>query len=668
LQLEVYFSIFNPSSFILTMKSSFIIRMSLLFIVCHCTSLQAQSISGVVNSFYKVNAINTATNTMTLDNTTGLVPGAKVLVIQMKGASMDNSNSLSFGNITAINQAGNYEFNHICTILGNDVLLQFKILNTYDPLESVQLVSVPVYTSVTITDTVKSVSWDPVSGKGGVAALEATDTLFMNSSIQVSGQGFQGGALMNYPIPPYNCNFVNITDYFLSVPTSDVFHSGGKKGEGIADYINNAQWGRGKQSNGGGGGNNNNTGGGGGGNYGAGGDGGQRINESAFSCHGKDPGIGGLALSAFAYSVGKNKIFMGGGGGSGHENNGVGLPGGNGGGIVILSAPVIMGTGNSILANGVSPLNPGNSDPLVAEGDGGGGGGAAGTIIINAGKIIGIINAEAKGARGSDASNGVPDCTGPGGGGGGGTIWAAGASFPAAIAATINGGNNGVVSVNSSKVPSCVGSSNGATPGGSGIAQAGYSAPSAAISVCSVLPLSDLDYFSGNLKSDGADLFWSVSGTNDIAYFQLESSTDQLNYSTLTTIENSGERKFSFFDPKKIDGTVFYRLLLIFKNGSRAYSPVVPLRRNTNSSLQLVSLQPNPVNDNLVIVLFSKKMSLSNFLVYNSYGQRLLMYAKELNAGYSKLNLPVSELPAGTYFLFVEGNNLQVVKPFVKAR
>jgi Secretion system C-terminal sorting domain len=642
--------------------------MGLLFIVCHCTSIQAQSISGVVNSFYKVTAINTVTNTMTLDNTIGLVPGAKVLVIQMKGASIDNSNSLSFGNITAINKAGNYEFNHICTVLGNDVLLQFKILNTYDPLQSVQLVSVPVYTSVTITDTVKTVSWDPLSGKGGVVALEATDTIFMNSSVQVSGQGSQGGALMNYPIPPYNCSFINVTDYFLSVPTSDAFHSGGKKGEGIANYIIGAEWGSGKQSNGGGGGNNNNTGGGGGGNYGAGGVGGQRINESAFSCHGKNPGIGGLSLSAYAYSVGNNRIFLGGGGGSGHENNGVGLPGGNGGGMVILTAPVIMGAGNFILANGVSPINPTNSDPLVAEGDGGGGGGGGGTIIINAGKIVGTVNAEAMGARGSDASNGVSDCTGPGGGGGGGIVWVAGASFPAAITASIIGGNNGVVSVNSSKVPSCVGSSNGATPGGSGIAQTGYTAPSAAVSVCSVLAISDLDYFRGNLNGDGSDLFWSVSPTNDIVYFQLESSTDQISYSTLATIENNGEGKFSFFDPKKIEGAVFYRLLLSFKNGTKAYSAVVTLRRNTNTSLQLISLQPNPVNDNLGIVLFSKKMSQSKFLVYNSYGQRLQIFTKELNAGYSKLNLPVSGLPAGTYFLFIEGNNLQVVRAFVKAR
>jgi hypothetical protein len=272
------------------------------------------------------------------------------------------------------------------------------------------------------------------------------------------------------------------------------------------------------------------------------------------------------------------------------------------------------------------------------------------------------------GARGSDASNGVPDCTGPGGGGGGGIVWVAGALFPAAITPSINGGNNGVVSVNSSKVPSCVGSSNGATPGGSGIAQTGYTAPSAAVSVCSVLPISDLDYFRGNLNEDGSDLFWSVSPVNDIAYFQLENSTDQISYSTLATIEYNGEGKFSFFDPQKKEGTVFYRLLLSFKNGTKAYSAVVSLRRNTNASLQLISLQPNPVNDNLAIVLFLKKMSQSKFLVYNSYGQRLQIFTKELNAGYSKLNFPVSELPSGIYFLFIEGNNLQLVRPFVKAR
>src|SRR5215213_3827153 len=83
-----------------------------------CCPQQAisQNISGVVNTYHRVTAINTPTNTLTLSSVTGISPGAKLLVIQMKGAAIDNSNAASFGNITSIGNAGNYEFNYVCAV------------------------------------------------------------------------------------------------------------------------------------------------------------------------------------------------------------------------------------------------------------------------------------------------------------------------------------------------------------------------------------------------------------------------------------------------------------------------------------------------------------------------------------------------------------------------
>ena len=98
--------------------------------------------------------------------------------------------------------------------------------------------------------------------------------------------------------------------------------------------------------NGGGGGNNHNAGGGGGGNYGAGGDGGNRVDAPIGNCQSNSPGKGGLALNTFGYNltpVANNKIFMGGGGGAGHDNGGTGIQGGAGGGIIYISANSIIG-------------------------------------------------------------------------------------------------------------------------------------------------------------------------------------------------------------------------------------------------------------------------------------------------------------------------------------
>src|SRR5437868_6693872 len=93
-------------------------------ILLHAAALRAQNISGVVNAYYKVTAINTASSTLTLSSTAGLSAGMKVVIMQMKGATIDITNTATFGNITAINNAGNYEVNTICSIASNDVLLK----------------------------------------------------------------------------------------------------------------------------------------------------------------------------------------------------------------------------------------------------------------------------------------------------------------------------------------------------------------------------------------------------------------------------------------------------------------------------------------------------------------------------------------------------------------
>jgi len=589
----------------------------------------------------------------------------------MKGATIDVSNTNTFGNISAINNAGNYEFNYICGVSGNDVVLQYQLLRTYDPTYSVQLISVPVYTDITVSGTVTGNAWNASSGTGGVVVFEATNSVVMNANIDVSGQGFVGAALTNYLMSsPYDCDFLhNITDYWMPLlppPPSDKYKNAGMKGEGITDYIIGKEYGRGKLANGGGGGNNNNTGGAGGSNYGTGGDGGLRSGESPFQCHGANPGVGGLSLSSYGYTIAQNKIFMGGGGGAGHENNSVGEPGGNGGGIVIITSPLLTASGNSILANGVSPTNPANiANPASAEGDGGGGGGGGGAIILNVTNITGSVIANANGARGSDASNVINnDCTGPGGGGGGGVVWMAGASLPGTLTRSVTGGSNGVIALGKS---TCTGSANGATSGTNGVAQTGYVPPVASAPGCSLLPLSALIYFKGQFTSNGSLLIWEMEDVSDVDHYQLERSIDMVTFSRIADIENDGARKLNFTDTKEIEGTVYYRLTLIFKNGSTGYSNIVTLSRKEETPVKLISLQPNPATSHTYLIFFSQRSEPLHITIYNAYGQRIASITQTLNIGYSNIDLPLAQLSSGTYFLQIEGKNIQATKRFIKS-
>jgi hypothetical protein len=628
-----------------------------IFLLLQAVDLRAQNISGVVNAYYKVTAINVAPATLTLTTTAGLTPGMKVVIMQMKGATIDITNTATFGNITAINNAGNYEVNTICSIAGNDVLLKYALLKSYTVTGLVQLITLPSYTDAVVTGNITATPWDIAAGTGGVIAIESTNTLTLSASIDASDAGFRGATYLDFPIPPNDCNFTNnISDYAIPNPTLNPFTNGDRKGEGIT--LGNASYelGRGKLANGGGGGNNHNSGGAGGGNGGAGGGGGQRSNEGAFNCHGQFPGIGGLSLQTNGYSVANNKIFMGGGGGAGQGNNDVGENGGNGGGIVIIITNDLIGNNNIIAANGSRPFRATLADPYSAGGDGGGGGGAGGAVILSVNNYTGNVQVQATGGRGSDASNAPSSgCFGPGGGGGGGVIWVSGAAVNPLITSNITSGTNGLIS-NSTSVVACRGLANSAAPGANGIVISNYSLPVANSVLCIPLPVNELMMFRAEEKERDVQVYWKMSDVSMIQQFVLERSTDLNHFISIATIKRSSDLQYTFADVAPPYGVLYYRLKVYYVDGRIAYSAVVKLNRKEPDGLTLLSVSPNPTAGRVNLLLQASYQMHLSIAIYNSKGQKLISLVKQVQKGITQQLIDMQSLPAGIYFLRI-GNS-----------
>ncbi|HLI92357.1 MAG TPA: hypothetical protein VKU83_02050, partial [Puia sp.] len=87
------------------MKTLVRIAFPLILIAFLNADARCQSISGVVNSYYAITAVNSVANTLTVSNSAGLYTGEPVLIIQMKGATINSGNTSSYGNITAIGDA-----------------------------------------------------------------------------------------------------------------------------------------------------------------------------------------------------------------------------------------------------------------------------------------------------------------------------------------------------------------------------------------------------------------------------------------------------------------------------------------------------------------------------------------------------------------------------------
>lgn len=490
---------------------------------------------------------------------TALAADDVLLIYQPQGANIRSGNNSNYGSVSNYRRAGYYEFVTVSSVSGTTINLTFEsgcgpgLVNRYSL--GAQVIRVPQYQNLTISSSGEVVATDWNGTIGGVVTVHVLDTLALNGEIDVSGQGFRGGRVVN-----------NGGSFGGTSRRSSAASLGGEKGEGIAgsntgspadywthlDNNENGSHGRGAPANGGGGGNNHNAAGGGGANGGTGtwngqgnpvsgynsawnldptlsasttspggGRGGYTYSSSNQDATMVAPGntawagddrreVGGLGGRPLDRSGGR--FFFGGGGGAGDTNNSSGTDGGDGGGLVFLVATNITGTGD-IFADGED-----GGDSTFEHRDGQGGGGGGGTVVIVS-ESLSSIDISADGGDGGDQtmqySGNANESEGPGGGGGGGVIAVSGGT-PGSRTAT--GGAGGTSNTNAvTEFPP-----NGATAGGAG--EPNETAPSPS---CVTLPV-QLAYVKSVMQANALVVEWVTAMEAANAGFWVEAESPSL--------------------------------------------------------------------------------------------------------------------------------------------
>jgi uncharacterized repeat protein (TIGR01451 family) len=465
------------------------------------------TLTGIVNTYFPPSTAGTLASGSTsvalgaakgAATPTPIAAGDLLLIIQMQGATINSTNTSSYGDglpgdpgsgSTSLGSSGLFEFVTATNAVGTaGGTLQFTgtgpgggLLNSYSYVvatltqaqQTYQVVRVPQYTSAILSSTLVPLAWN--GSVGGVLVLDVSSQLTLGGTVALDALGFRGGGGQEL-IGAAGA----VTDYVTAAPASNATTVGtnGSKGEGIAgtpryvapagittastpfdttggtpaDSLPGGSYARGAPGNAGGGGtdghppaNDFNSGGGAGGNGGTGGQGGYGW-DSLTVTDSTDGGFGGVAFPAST-----SALVMGGGGGAGTTNNGtyfisagnngngngIFSSGGAGGGIVIIHAGSVSGTG-TITSNGQSTLSTNN--------DSTGGAGAGGSILFfaNTGGLNGLTASASGGSGGNawptQAPGGFPgERHGPGGGGGGGVIFLSASPASYSVAGGLNG-------------------------------------------------------------------------------------------------------------------------------------------------------------------------------------------------------------------------------------
>jgi hypothetical protein len=621
----------------------------LLCLAVLCGSLFAggqTNIGGTINTYVDVTIIGPCANKITVSNSSGFTAGNSVILIQMQGATMDESNTSSFGNVISPGNSGYWEKAVIHSVVGNVITFTKNLLNSYSITGKVQMIRMPTYANAIVNATLTGSAWNGTTG--GVLAIEVTGTLTLNTDIDMSGLGFRGAP--NTQTCPANCfSFISNSAYYYGAPN----FRGAYKGEGITAAIAGKELGRGKQSNGGGGGNDHNTGGGGGGNYSNGGLGGDNYDTPANSCYGHgNNGIGGLSLD---YSE-NSRLFLGGGGGAGHgnngstggcPNNGVTGPGGKGGGIIILIANSIDGNGFGIIASG---LDGGNS-----VGDGAGGGGAGGAIFIYTSNFIDNLNIDVSGGDGGDSHNGTDNyCYGPGGGGGAGIILTTSA-FPGNVSTNTNGGLAGIVT---NSTNACNGSSTTATDGnntpsiltGLSIRQGSVNPSSG----CG-LPVTFI-HFTAKAIKEIIELKWATATEVDADYFAIERSSNNIDFTEVGRVTAAGNTStrtdYQFLDSLPYRGINYYRIRQADVTGYEKLTQVISVSPEIH--LLVKNIYPNPLGKSSELKISFTDPEIDHHIgLYDISGRKIMAWYRRRQAA-TIFSYPLPSIHPGIYLLIVE--------------
>ncbi|MFY7963828.1 MAG: hypothetical protein ACOVO1_02930 [Chitinophagaceae bacterium] len=172
-----------------------------------------------------------------------------------------------------------------------------------------------------------------------------------------------------------------------------------------------------------------------------------------------------------------------------------------------------------------------------------------------------------------------------------------------------------------------------------------------------------LSSFNGtSLTYNSVKLNWKVVCNLDFAYFQVQRSTDGINYTTINTFQSDRLRCKQPFDyeDQNIGGRIYYRVSVGDKDGKFSSSKTVGLTGKTKP-FDIVSLIPTIVASNSQLNISSASIDKIQVVIKNAQGITVKEIYTKLSTGINYINLELSNLAKGFYSISVINSNSNTI-------
>ena len=167
---------------------------------------------------------------------------------------------------------------------------------------------------------------------------------------------------------------------------------------------------------------------------------------------------------------------------------------------------------------------------------------------------------------------------------------------------------------------------------------------------------------------------WKTILEKDVAYFEIEKSTNGKDFATLgrkeTILGNSNQeiRSYQMFDNSPANGVNYYRLKTINKDDTNEFSKIISVNFEGKQTLSL-SVYPvpakNEANSVLNVVFFTPKEETVYLEIISLTGVRVAKYEQKAQIGQNKISLKTANLAIGTYIIAIRNSQENTFRRFV---
>jgi len=176
----------------------------------------------------------------------------------------------------------------------------------------------------------------------------------------------------------------------------------------------------------------------------------------------------------------------------------------------------------------------------------------------------------------------------------------------------------------------------------------------------------ELLFFSAKIISEQVILTWATASEKDNDYFQVEHSSDGIQFFPIDKVSGAGttlEEQFYQFDhTQPTDGTNFYRLKQVDFDGAYEYSRIISVNLRKSGAWNLF---PTQSNDRITLE-WSNAFKAESISIFDINGK--MVFSKRIDSEQTSEFISIANFASGSYFLKMQSGRSISSKRFFKIR